>query len=139
MRRGEESSDSLRDFASSRDNASLLIGEGLLLGIGVCAAALAVLPWSRALIVATLLLIAAIAAWRSAGGSPAGPPAARWRWSIPLYAFALIALIGYALYATVAPPPEFDYLSNWGFKAKAFFEIRSIDWQLLGRTIDRNV
>jgi len=118
---------------------SLLIGEGLLLGIGVCAATLAMLPWSRTWLVPALLIIAAIAAWRSAGGSPAGPPAARWRWEIAFYAFALIALIGYALYATVAAPPEFDYLTNWGFKAKAFFEVRAIDWQLLGRTIDRNV
>jgi hypothetical protein len=116
----------------------LLLGVGLLLGIGICAAMLAILPWSRPLIVTTLLVIAGVAAWRSAGGSPAGPPAARW-WEIAFYAFAIIALIGYALYATVAPPPEFDYLTNWGFKAKAFFEVRAIDWQLLGRTIDRNV
>jgi hypothetical protein len=52
--------------------------------------------------------------------------------------FALIPLIGYALYATLAPPPEFDYLADWGFKARAFFAIRNIDWQLLGRAIARD-
>jgi hypothetical protein len=135
----EENIGSLRGSAPPRDNVPLPVGEGTLLGIGICAAMLAVLPWSRWLIVAALLVIAGAALWRSAGGSPAGPPAARWRWAIPFYAFAIIALIGFALYATVAPPPEFDYLSNWGFKAKAFFEVRAIDWQLLGRSIDRNV
>jgi hypothetical protein len=130
---------SLRASASPRDNVSLLTGEGLLLGIGICAALLAVLPWSRLFIVPALLVIAVVAVWRSAGGSTAGAAAARWRWALPLYALAIIALIGYALYATVAPPPEFDYLTNWGFKAKAFFAVRSIDWQFLGRTIDRNV
>ena len=51
----------------------------------------------------------------------------------------VVLLLGYALYATLAPPPEYDYLTDWGFKAKAFFEVRAIDWQLLGRSIDRNV
>jgi hypothetical protein len=129
---------SLRSSASPRDNVSLLTGEGLLLGIGTCAALTAVLPWSRWFVVPALLIVAAVAACRSNAGSP-GPAAASSRWAMLLYALAIIALIGYALYATIAPPPEFDYLTNWGFKAKAFFAVRSIDWQLLGRTIDRNV
>ena len=130
---------SLRVSASPRENVSLLTGAGLLLGIGICAATLPVLPWSRWFIVPTLLVIAGLSAWRSTGRSSSGPQATRSRWALPFYALAVIALIGYALYATVAPPPEFDYLTNWGFKAKAFFAVRSIDWQLLGRAIDRNV
>ncbi|HEX7681005.1 MAG TPA: hypothetical protein VF713_22905 [Thermoanaerobaculia bacterium] len=134
---------SLRVSASPRDNVSLLTGEGLLLGIGICAAMPALLPWSRWFIVPALLVIAVVmaglSAWRSAGSSPPGPPPANSRWALLFYALALIALIGYALYATVAPPPEFDYLTNWGFKAKAFFEVRVIDWQFLGHAIYFNV
>ncbi len=138
---------SLRASASPRDNTSLLIGEGLLLGIGICAAMPAMLPWSRWFIVPALLVIACLSAWRSAGSSPPGPPApalsgvegAPSRWALLFYALALIALIGYALYATVAPPPEYDYLTNWGFKAKAFFEVHSIDWQFLRQATYFNV
>jgi hypothetical protein len=130
---------SLRVSASPRDNVSLLIGEGLLLGIGICAAMPAVLPWSRWFVVPVLLVLAAVFAWRSAGSSLPGPPAARSRWALLFYALALIALIGYALYATVAPPPEFDYLTNWGYKAKAFFEVRYLDWQFLRHAIYFNV
>ena len=56
---------SLRVSASPRDNVSLLTGEGLLLGIGICAAMPALLPWSRWFIVPTLLIIAAVFAWVS--------------------------------------------------------------------------
>ena len=116
------------------------VGESLLIGIGVCAAMLAVLPWSRWVIGAAVLLIAVVtfAAAKSVvpPASAAGPPAARWRHL--LLAIPLIPLLGYALYATLAPPPEFDYLADWGLKARAFFEIRGIDWQLLGRAIPRD-
>jgi hypothetical protein len=130
---------SLRVSASPRDSVSLLTGEGLLLGIGICAATPALLPWSRWFVVPALLVIAGLSVWRSAGSAPPGPPPAPSRWALLFYALALIALIGYALYATVAPPPEFDYLTNWGFKAKAFFEVRSIDWQFLSQAIYFNV
>jgi len=104
------------------------VGEGVLLGIAICTATLAILPWSRWIVIATILLIAAIA-WK------------RVFTPRPRYDALLILalLLGYALYAMLAPPPEYDYLTNWGFKAKAFFEIRGIDWQFLGRSIDRNV
>jgi hypothetical protein len=98
----------------------------MLIGIGICAAMLAILPWSR-LVVVTAILIIAAAAFR--------PRPFKVNASVLLLAL----LIGYALYATLAPPPEYDFLTNWGFKAKAFFEVRAIDWQLLGRNIDRNV
>jgi hypothetical protein len=102
------------------------VGEGLLIGIAICAATLTILPWSRWIVVTAILIIAA-AAFR--------PKPFKLNPSFLLLAL----LLGYALYATLAPPPEHDYLVNWGFKAKAFFEGRAIDWQLLGRSIDRNV
>ncbi|MDP9360241.1 MAG: hypothetical protein M3P29_02190, partial [Acidobacteriota bacterium] len=43
---------------------SRLIGEGALLGFGVCAAMLAILPWSRPIIVVLLLAIAGVSAQR---------------------------------------------------------------------------
>jgi len=115
----------LRLSAPPRENA---VGEGLLLGIAICAATLTLLPWSRWIVIAAILLIAAIAWARVVLPRP--------RYDVLL---VLALLLGYALFATLAPPPEYDYLTNWGFKAKAFFEIRGIDWQLLGRSIDRNV
>jgi len=101
-------------------------GESVLIGIGVCAATLAILPWSR-WVIGGVILIVAVIALRLFRFTPS-----------PWLLFALIPLIGYALYATLAPPPEFDYLADWGLKARAFFEIRGIDWQLLARAIPRD-
>jgi hypothetical protein len=125
----------LRASASPREPSSR-VGEGLLIGIAICAATLAILPWSRWIVVTAILLIAGIAWARRAAEPAAVQPASRRRYEAMLL---LALLLGYALYATLAPPPEYDYLTNWGFKAKAFFEVRAIDWQLLGRSIDRNV
>jgi hypothetical protein len=115
----------LRLSPSPREPSSR-VGEGMLIGIGVCAATLALLPWSRWIVVTAIVIVAA-AAFRPR------------RFKLNPNLLLLALLIGYALYATLAPPPEYDYLTNWGFKAKAFFEVRAIDWQLLGRSIDRNV
>jgi len=111
-------------------------GEGLLIGIAICAATLTLLPWSRWIVIPAVLLIAAIAWFTRAAEPAAVQPAGRRRYDVLV---VLALLLGYAIYATLAPPPEYDYLTNWGFKAKAFFEVRGIDWQLLGRNIDRNV
>jgi hypothetical protein len=102
------------------------VGEGLLVGIAICGALLAILPWSRSILIIAILIIAA-AAFRPQ------------RFKLTPGILIVLLLLGYALYATLAPPPEYDYLTDWGLKAKAFFEIRGIDWQLLGRSIDRNV
>jgi hypothetical protein len=98
----------------------------MLIGIAICAATLTLLPWSRWIVVAAILAIAA-ATFRPRP------------FKVNASLLVLALLLGYALYATLAPPPEYDYLTNWGFKAKAFFEVHGIDWQLLGRSIDRNV
>jgi hypothetical protein len=115
----------LRLSPSPREPSSR-VGEGLLIGVGICAATLAILPWSKWIVVTAILIIAA-ATFR--------PRPFKLNPSLLLLAL----LVGYALYTTLAPPPEYDYLTNWGFKAKAFFEVRAIDWQLLGRNIDRSI
>jgi hypothetical protein len=129
--------------ASPREPSSRA-GEGLLIGIAICASTLTLLPWSRWIVIPAILLIAGVA-WSTraaeplrlrSGQAPAVQPAGRRRYDVLL---VLALLLGYGLYATLAPPPEYDYLTNWGFKAKAFFEVHRIDWQLLGRSIDRNV
>jgi hypothetical protein len=112
--------------------ASRVIGEGMLLGIGVCAASLCVVPWWRGTVVVLLLVIAggaAVGSWVLRARSATGVQV-HWG-ALAFYAIAIIALTGYALFATLAPSSEFDFLADWGFKARAFFEIRSIDWQLL--------
>jgi len=124
----------LRVSAPPREPSSR-VGEGLLIGIAICAATLAFFPWARWIVITAILLIAAIVFAQRAAEPAAVQPASRRR-----YAFLLVALlIGYAIYTTLAPPPEYDYLTNWGFRAKAFFEVRAIDWQLLGGSIDRSV
>ncbi|HEV7427729.1 MAG TPA: hypothetical protein VGQ46_15305 [Thermoanaerobaculia bacterium] len=115
----------LRLSAPPREPSSR-VGEALLIGIAICAATLAILPWQRWIVVIAILIIAA-AAFRPRP------------FKVNAGLVILALLTGYALYATLAPPPEYDYLTNWGFKAKAFFEVRGIDWHLLGRSIDRNV
>jgi hypothetical protein len=131
---------------------SRVVGEGMLLGFGICAAMLCVMPWSRGMVIVALAAAACVAPAarrldrRRLGGDFDKPPASRWRssrrgrrrYALPLLAFAIVALTGYALYAIIAPPPEFDYLADWGLKARAFFEVRGIDWQLLGRAIARD-
>jgi hypothetical protein len=119
---------------------ALLVGEGILLGIGVVAAilfALALLhvPWSRTAVLIPLLV--------SCGGTGALacrllPADRRGRLSphwIDL--LTLIALAGYARFATLAPVWEFDYLVDFGGKARSFFEARTIDWTFLQSSIER--
>ena len=116
------------------------IGEGLLAGAGLIAAILLVpglmqIPWSRTMFLATAMTLA-IAGWvverrQSRPVADIAIPARSTAWL--LYAIILITLAGYASYATVAPPPEFDYLADWGAKGRVFFESRTIDWSFLER------
>lgn len=49
-----------------------------------------------------------------------------------------IELAGYALFATAAPMWEFDFLTNWGLKAKMFALHGGIDWEFLRQSWYRN-
>jgi hypothetical protein len=44
----------------------------------------------------------------------------------------LVTLIGFTLYATIAPLWEWDFWAIWGLKARVFLEHGGIDWQFLG-------
>jgi hypothetical protein len=110
-----------------------LIGEAILLGIAICAAALFAMScvgihWSLAWTV-TFLAITAIAlaviATKDAG------------WTIPrerlhiLDMATLVTLAGFALFATASPPAENDFIGIWGIKAAMFSVHGGIDWAFL--------
>lgn len=101
------------------------LGEGLLIGIGVCAGLLMILPWNRW---AVLLACAAC----SAGGLLRRRTSEIGRHSFGLLdAATAVGLLGYARFATAAPLWEFDFLSDWGLKGKVFWIARRIDWSFL--------
>lgn len=110
-----------------------LLGEAFLLGIGLCATVLFALSavgvrWNAAVAIGVAAVVAmplAAIAGRRVG------------WRIPAERVHLIDLLtlatvtGYGLWATVAPPPEIDFIADWGLKAQAFALHGGIDWTFL--------
>lgn len=43
----------------------------------------------------------------------------------------VVMIISYAAYATITSPWEWDFWTDWGLKARVFFEHRGIDWAWL--------
>ncbi|HEY8183279.1 MAG TPA: hypothetical protein VII32_13645 [Thermoanaerobaculia bacterium] len=105
------------------------IGEAYLLGIGIQAAILIVLPWSRPFIIGAILLECGALAplllrrYKSGGKPPHS--------IIDLATLVLIA--GYARFATMAPPVEIDFICIWGLKAQKFLVVHGIDWNFLAQ------
>jgi hypothetical protein len=123
-----------------RARGSLVGGEALLLGVGAGAAVLFSLslmhvPWSRTAFLLGMLAIMGLSAVgsRLSGGGPESRElrAASPLIAVPLLALAIILVFGYLLLATLAPVWEFDFIADWGFKARAFFVAHGIDWTLL--------
>jgi len=123
-----------------------LVGLSFLYGSGAVFLAMLFLPWNLPLIVVALI-VASTAAWwsarrpRRAGaaevpsttlGTGSGATPGRWR-AIAMVAdvAAVTTLAGYALFATLAPPWEWDFWAIWGLKARVFFERGGIDWRFL--------
>jgi hypothetical protein len=48
-------------------------------------------------------------------------------------------VIGYAMFSTIAPVWEFDYLGDWGLKGRLFHEIGGFDWQFLQTAFHRAI
>jgi len=106
---------------------SARVGVAILIAIGVCAALVGLGVWWRwPLIIVFVLLVA--------GSVRRVAPLPATGYKLPaifFYAATLVLLIGYALFATLAPPSEFDFLADWGAKGRAFWEARAIDWRFL--------
>ncbi|HEX3108596.1 MAG TPA: hypothetical protein VHU41_05845 [Thermoanaerobaculia bacterium] len=110
-----------------------LIGEAMLLGIAICAAALFAMScvgihWSlvwTVIFLATAAIALAVIATKDVG------------WVVPrerlhvLDLATLVTLAGFALFATASPPPENDFIGIWGIKAATFSVHRGIDWAFL--------
>lgn len=123
-----------------------LIGGGFLSGIGAMALILFFLtilgvPWNRFSVInlAVALLFISIAMVR--------PTAEVWKSLLVRATPAVLVidlmtvavLIGYAMFATAGPLPEFDFLTNWGLKGRLFWEHQGIDWAYLESAWDRHI
>lgn len=124
---------------------AVLAGEGMLLGIGACAAilfvfAVATIAWSRVLLLATAAIVGAIAWWfarhrigQLTATSPYAPASAIFD------GITAFGLVGYALLCTIAPLWEFDYIGDWGLKGRLFWEAHGIDWSFLQNAFHRAI
>jgi len=129
-------------IARAIDRNAPLAGLGFLYGSGAVFIAMALLPWKLPVIVGALLAMAATAfviPSRSEGSGRRFPsrlrpdPSPSTRLGITILAdlATALTLVGYAFFATLAPPWEWDFNAIWGLKARVFFEYGGIDWQFL--------
>jgi hypothetical protein len=126
-----------------RARGSRLIALAFPFGISACALALGILsaigvPWSRAsVLTATGVLLvpaaaAAIVRVRGAEGSePSGGRTSVAAWLV--IATVGVLVLGHAIYASLAPPGEWDFWAIWGLKGRVFHEAAAIDWAWLER------
>lgn len=126
-------------------NASLIIGLSFLIGAGVCGVTLfAILALTHLpagvlgpVFVGALLVIATAGALFVRRGTPTQPApqltdTTRERvGSRLLDVVSLVLVFAHALYASSARLWEWDYLADWGLKAKVFFQYGRIDWSFL--------
>ena len=122
---------------------SQLGGEAILLGIATSAGVLFVLsmmhiPWSRMALVTGVAIVALPCGWRGARRRFVDGRV-RGYGGIPFDLLTVILLAGYALLATLAPVWEFDFLADWGLKARTFWEAGGIDWAFLEHPLHRIV
>jgi hypothetical protein len=137
-------------------NVCAICAEGFLFGLGFLTLLLLLLSvmhvaWSRATLLipaAIVVMIAAILQRRGARAHVAvetqverATPLTPLQRVVSMLAYAAAAasMIGYALYATIAPLWEFDFLSDWGLKARVFFESGGVDWRFLEQAFHQNV
>ena len=121
-----------------RAEGTLLFGEAILLGIAALAAilyieSLAGVSWTRMRLLAGVAVVFVIV-WPAAIRARRTPDeiaTVRSRFSLLFDAVTIAALTGYAIFATIGPLWEFDYIGDFGLKGRAFFEHGGIDWGVL--------
>ena len=123
-----------------RARGPLLLGISFLYGSALVffvmlALSIVHVPWTL-VTVAVGMLLSCLVAWllrvflpqqpsKPATQQPSNP---RPHW---LDIASAVTIAGYALFATVAPPWEWDFWVIWGLKGRVFFEHRGIDWRFL--------
>ena len=122
-----------------RISTSFLLGSAALGGVVLFLLSSAQLGWSSVTLTAGMLLVSAIADAFARKRAPfdrariTQPFAPQWKGfvatGIDLMTGVLAA--GYALFATVGPTPEYDFISIWGVKAREFWIAGGIDWRFL--------
>jgi hypothetical protein len=119
-----------------RARGPLLVGASFLYGSGaiflvLLALSVAHVRWTTlavSIVALVVFVIAAVFVVRQPAAENRQPAAV-------LYIFDLatiLALTGFALYATLASLWEWDFWAIWGLKAKVFLEAGGIDWHFLG-------
>lgn len=113
-------------------------GAGFMIGSGIASmlmllATFAGIDWSALLVVAALSLVALstlplVASLPKRHSSSRAQPLA-----LVADAATLCSVAGYALFATVARPWEWDFWAMWGLKAKEFFIVRGVSFDYLSR------
>lgn len=116
-----------------RARGGLLIGTAFLYGSGLIFMVMLILSiigirWSiLSVTVAALLVWLPMWFVRAPATSERRPTTFHW-----LDALSVITLLGFTLFATIAPVSEWDFWAIWGLKARVFFEHGgSIDWHFL--------
>ncbi len=126
----------------------MLFGLAYLYGSGVVFVVMLLLAivgvrWTPLSIAVPLISIAAGAGWLARRrGAHERIPIARDAESARGVAYAVdfvtaLAIAGYALFCTLAPPWEWDFWAIWGLKGRVFFELRTIDWRQLESVSNR--
>jgi hypothetical protein len=110
--------------------AARRLGESWLLGAGVAAGLLMIVPWSRMFVIGALLLVALLGAI-AARKALIARANLRIEAAMPIDLITLVMVAGYARFATIAPPAEIDFIGIWGLKAREFWIARGIDWRFL--------
>jgi hypothetical protein len=116
-----------------------LIGESFFLGCGAIVLAMLLLSqigvrWSMpsTMITLAIVLLPLVMRRRFLQHFERYPSANRRAWlALPFDGALVLLLIGYAVYATLATPWEWDYWAIWGLKGKVFHVAGGVDWRFL--------
>jgi hypothetical protein len=115
------------------------LGEAMMLGVGACSMLMLALSavgisWNQTVTGVAWIVVTGSAVWfarhRIRGRFAFRSAGSDWA-AIALWIVIAVVFAGYARLATAAPLWEFDFLGNWGLKARTFWEAGGIDWKFL--------
>lgn len=114
-----------------------LVGTACLAGCGIFSlemlgCSLLGVTWTRASILAPILIIAFslwLLAWRT--GRVEMPGRLRFGGAVGIDVLTAVVVAGHAVFATLAPTAENDFMTIWGLKAKTFWIAGGVDFGFL--------